>query len=61
MVTNVVIEAAPPARYASEFLAQLSLVAKENALMICGPAIMTNASGRISAKLIERSSRACPD
>jgi len=46
--------------HASEFLAQLLLVAKKNALMICGPAIMTNASGMISAKLIERSSRACP-
>jgi hypothetical protein len=32
----------------------LSLVARKNELMIWGPAIMTNASGRISAMLIRR-------
>jgi hypothetical protein len=43
------MESAAPARKAAELRAQLSLVARKTALRICGPAIITNASGRIVA------------
>src|SRR5215212_6410681 len=47
MVTKTVMLIRAPAAYASEVPFQLSLVAKKNELMICGPAIITNASGRV--------------
>src|SRR5438477_10763743 len=57
MVTTVVIQSAAAATYTNEVLAQPSPVARKNALMICGPAIMTKASGRICAKLTAPASR----
>ena len=50
-VTTAVTETRAPATYATEFLTQFSLVAKKNELMICGPAIITKAIGRICAQL----------
>jgi hypothetical protein len=47
-----VIETAAPATYATEHAAHRRLVARKNDEMICGPAIITKASGRIWRKLI---------
>ena len=51
-MTNADTESAAPATYASEFFAQPALVAKKKDEMICGPAIITNARGKIWVKLI---------
>ena len=40
------IEIAAPSTYAAEIRFHEGLVAKKKALMICGPAIITKASGR---------------
>ena len=50
-MTNDVIESAAPKTYAAEFRFQSSLVARKIALRICGPAIITNAIGRMVRKL----------
>src|SRR6266511_1090847 len=42
-----VMERAAPARYAAVFCCHFWLVARKMALRSCGPAIITNASGRI--------------
>src|SRR5262245_18250494 len=51
MLTNAVTEVAAPATYASDAAAHRSLVARKKDEMICGPAIITKASGRIWRKL----------
>ena len=50
----VVIEIAAPATKAAESRRQSSLVARKIALRIWGPAIITNASGRICARVMMR-------
>jgi hypothetical protein len=50
IVRNAVTEIAAPSRKAAELRCQFSLVARKIALRICGPAIITNASGRICRK-----------
>ena len=54
MVTIAVIETAAPATKAAELCRQFLLVARKIALRICGPAIITNASGRTFAKFHPR-------
>ena len=49
--TNALIDSAAPATWAAEFRRQFSLVARKMALRICGPAIITNAIGRIFTRL----------
>ena len=51
-MTNSVIESAAPMTNAAEFRFQSSLVARKIALRICGPAIITNAIGRMVRKLM---------
>jgi len=59
--TTMVIDTAAPATNAAEFRRQSSLVARKIALRICGPAIITNASGRAFAMVTsEQSSQAQP-
>jgi hypothetical protein len=50
-VTVAVMESAAPVMYAAELRRHSSLVARKMALRICGPAIITNAIGRIFAVL----------
>ena len=50
-MTVAVMESAAPVTYAAEFRCHSSVVARKKAEMICGPAIITNASGRSFARL----------
>jgi hypothetical protein len=50
-VTTVVTEIAAPVTKAAELRCQFSLVARKIALRICGPAIITNASGTTFARV----------
>jgi hypothetical protein len=61
IVTTVVTETAAPATKAAELRRQFSLVARKIALRICGPAIITNASGMTLARLtLVRLLGSCP-
>jgi hypothetical protein len=45
-----VMDRAAPARYAATFCCHFSLVARKMAVRICGPAIITNANGRLARR-----------
>ena len=51
-LTTIVMLDKAPARNAAELRRQSRLVARNTALMICGPAIITNASGRTDRRVL---------